>query len=93
MHYWSVFFLHGNHQGPSDPAPACPTLYPRSSGQPRLGLSPGPHTPAGPRGQAERVSLAFLLTLATKRLEKTFPALIAAWELPGDATDSPAAVS
>lgn len=23
---WSVFFLHGNHQGPSDPAPACPTL-------------------------------------------------------------------
>lgn len=72
--------------GPSDPAPACPTLYPRSSGQPWLGLSPGPHTPAGPRSQAERVGLAFLLTLATQSLEKTSPALVAAWELPGDTT-------
>lgn len=67
--------------GPSDPAPACPTLYLGSSGCPWLGLSPGLHTPAVPRGQTERVSLAFLLTLATKSLEKTFPALTAAWEL------------
>lgn len=76
MSIWSVSFLHGSlSRGSQLPSPCLSD--PSALGllgvrDPHLAST---HTLAGPRAQAEKVSCAFFLTLATKRLEKMFPVL------------------